>query len=412
MFLKAVRKIFKALALAAFVFCFIILSLVFYYSSAIPPKFYVAEGNEFSLGNIPVLSQSKLVDYNKTSLANKAKGASDTVAIKLFGIIPVTQTHVSVISKQDVTPGGTAFGIKLFTKGVIIVDMTNVDAKSGSVCPGKVAGLAKGDIILTINGQAISTNEELSKLLQNSGGLALNVSYSRDNVTKSTTLTAVRSMTDQTFKGGLWVRDSSAGIGTVTYYNKATGVFAGLGHGICDSDTGKIMPLSSGEVCKVKINGIIKGRSGFPGEIKGAFSSPAANGRLYLNNECGIFGVLNSPPNTFDSVPIKLKQDVHTGSAMILSSLSNEGIKSYAINIDKIDLNPQTLTKNMTITVTDPDLLSKTGGIIQGMSGSPILQDNMLVGAVTHVFVNNPARGYGIFAENMLEYSNELANAS
>lgn len=406
---RVFRNFFKGLAIVALVLSSMALSLVFYFSSLIPSQFYVAKGDEFSLKNIPVLSRGNLVDYSKVSFANKAEGASETVWLKLFNIIPVTSTHVSVVSRSELTPGGSAFGIKLFTKGVMIIDMTEVDSKNGSVCPGREAGLLKGDIILNVNGHEVSTNEELSSVLSGSGGLAVRIAYSREGVIKSTTLTAVRSVTDGSFKGGLWVRDSSAGIGTVTYYNKATGAFAGLGHGICDSDTGKIMPISSGEVCSVKIKGVVKGRSGSPGEIKGAFASQVPSGKLYLNNECGIFGVLHLPPNNLESVKVKQKQEVKTGPAIILSSVSDEGIKAYSINIDKVDLNPQTLTKNMVITVTDPELLQKTGGIIQGMSGSPILQDNMLVGAVTHVFVNNPSKGYGIFAENMLEYSKELS---
>lgn len=405
---KLLRGFFHIAAILALLAAAVIMTMVIYIQTKIPDRFYVMQGQEFSVKNLPLLKEQGLINYSKTNLAGKNTGASQTVALSLFGSIPVTTTHVSVIDPQEVTPGGTAFGIKLFTKGVMIIDMNNVDTPNGLVCPGKLAGLQKGDIVLSVNGREIYTNEELSSIIQACGGLAVQISFSRNGAVSTTTLAPALSRSENSFKGGLWVRDSSAGIGTVTYYNRATGVFAGLGHGICDSDTGKIMPLSTGEVCDVNINGVIKGKSGTPGEIRGSFSSPRAHGKLYLNNECGIFGILEDSPNSFDSVPVKLKQDVHTGPAMILCSLSGDGIKSYSINIDKIDLNPSTMTKNMTITVTDPALLEKTGGIIQGMSGSPILQDNMLVGAVTHVFVNNPSRGYGIFAENMLNFSNSL----
>lgn len=401
------NRFFRRLAGLAGAVAIVLMGGVCYYQNEIPDSFYVTQGHDLTLPNMDLIRGSDLLDYGRTSLANESIGASRALELRLFGVIPVKTTRVSVISQQQVTPGGTAFGIKLFTKGVIIVDLNAIPTPSGALCPGKEAGLEKGDVLLSVDGQEVNSNEEVASIIAASGGRTLNVRYLRDGASHTASLTPVLSG-DNLYRGGLWVRDSSAGIGTVTYYDEETGAFAGLGHGICDVDTGEIMPLNSGEVCPVHINSILRGRSGTPGELRGSFASTQASGTLLLNNEAGIFGVLDQRPNNLTRLPVTLKQDVHTGPASILCTLDDGGIREYAIEIDRVDLNPQTLTKNMMLTVTDPALLAKTGGIVQGMSGSPILQDGCLVGAVTHVFVNNPARGYGIFAENMLKYSNEL----
>lgn len=402
---KSIYKIYRGLFTLVLIAVVMIFALIGYFSYKIPSSFYVIKGNEFELRNLKYINLGQAVRYDKTSLANRNSGDSQTVEIMLFGIVPIKSAHVSVISKQEITPGGTAFGIKLFTKGVMVIDINNVETASAVECPAKTAGIKKGDMILSIDGQYVHTNEEIAAIINSKSGKPLNVVISRDGVQQNCILTPSLSKIDNCYKGGIWVRDSSAGIGTVTYYNKATGVFAGLGHGICDSDTAKIMPLATGEVCAVHINGIVKGEAGAPGELKGMFASQKAEGELMINNEAGIYGVLYENPNKFESVEIMLKQELKVGPAEIICTLDGSGPQKYGITIDKIDLNPRTLTKNMTITVTDSRLLEKTGGIVQGMSGSPILQDGKLAGAVTHVFVNNPTRGYGIFIENMLKYS-------
>ncbi|MEG0692768.1 MAG: SpoIVB peptidase [Oscillospiraceae bacterium] len=409
---KKVRKFIHFTAAVAAILCTAILLLVIYFNSQMPSSFYVTKGSEFELENIGVLKGGEVLDYEKTSLANKSKGTSQTVELRLLGVIPVKTTHVSVISEQMLTPGGTAFGIKLFTKGVIVVDINNIETTNGLACPAKLAGILKGDIILTINGIEVTSNEEVSSIISQSSGTPLAISLMRDEKTINTSITPALSCVDGKYKGGLWVRDSSAGIGTITYYDRKAKIFAGLGHGICDSDTGKIMPLATGEICDVQINSVLKGQVGSPGELRGSFISSESNGELLLNNETGIFGTIEENPNNFSSIPVKLKQEVVTGKAKIICTLGTDGPKEYEINIDRIDLNPKAQTKNMIISVTDPALLEKTGGIVQGMSGSPIIQDGRLIGAVTHVFVNNPTKGYGIFVENMINFSNKLANAS
>ena len=207
----------------------------------------------------------------------------------------------------------------------------------------------------------------------------------------------------RTYQVGMWVRDSTAGIGTMTFHEPSSGSFGGLGHPICDIDTGGVIPISSGEIVNVQINNVKKGYEGIPGELQGSFISGDAIGILSKNNEYGVFGNLFTQSDTSKAMPMGLKQDVEVGEATILTTVEGTIPKEYNISIEKIDYRNNDTAKNMIIRITDEELLDKTGGIVQGMSGSPIIQNGKLVGAVTHVFVNDPAKGYGVFTENMYE---------
>nr|MDE5620074.1 SpoIVB peptidase [Ruminococcus sp.] len=207
----------------------------------------------------------------------------------------------------------------------------------------------------------------------------------------------------------MWVRDSIAGIGTMTFFNKTTGEFAGLGHPVCDSDTGELVPIYSGEAVPVEITDAKKGSKGIPGELHGQFMYGGSFGILNRNNSCGVYGMLSESAVQALSVNCEqykmgYRQDVKTGEAEILTTVSGDIPQKYKIEIEKIDYNSAESTKNMVIRITDKELLDRTGGIVQGMSGSPIIQDGKLIGAVTHVFVSDPTKGYAIFAENMAEY--------
>lgn len=401
----AIRNFFRRLAVSVGAVALSLMGMVAYYQSEIPDSFYVEEGNELVLSTHRAVQESGVLTYDRVSTANTAKSAGETVEMRLWGVIPIKSTHLNQVDCPVVVPGGTPFGIKLFTEGVMVIDVSDIETDQGLRCPAREANICKGDVILSIDGKAVASNEQIAEIITSSNGKPLVVQLEREGKEVRTLLTPVRACADGSYKSGIWVRDSSAGIGTVTYYIPQDGSFAGLGHGICDVDTGQLMPLHAGEVCQVNINSIQKGQIGTPGELRGSFASNRSCGSIYANNEAGVFGYLDEAPNHLQAVPIKFKQDVSVGDATILCTLDNGTIGEYRIHIDKVDLNPNTLTKNMMISVTDPRLLEKTGGIVQGMSGSPILQDGKLVGAVTHVFVNNPTKGYGIFAENMLEYN-------
>ena len=305
--------------------------------------------------------------------------------------------------------GGMPFGVKFVTEGVLVVGSESVKMSDGSCDPAKSAGLQPNDIILQINGHTLTSAIELNQIVEGSGGAPLKIIFSRNGHQKSTTLTPAYCEQEGRYSAGLYVRDSGAGIGTVTFIVPKTGAFAGLGHGICDCDTGKLVPMQRGSVVGVTISGVVRGLSGSPGEIKGYFSS-GKTGSLLGNTDCGVFGVFATLPKDTPATPMPVgtRKEVKTGKACILCTLDSNKIEQYEIEISDIKTD-STSNKCFTVKVTDERLLDKTGGIIQGMSGSPIIQNGKLIGAVTHVLIGDPACGYGIFIENMLAQMGDLA---
>ena len=297
-------------------------------------------------------------------------------------------------------PGGNAFGIKLFTKGVVVIGVTDVQTASGLTTPAADAGLEVGDVIVEIDGREVNTAEETKALIGACEGRSLSVVYERDGERVSTVLTPQLDAAENEYRGGVWVRDSTAGIGTVTYVNAADGSFGGLGHGICDVETGELLPMLRGVVVDVEITGVEKGRKNDPGELRGSLS-PFRCGLLAQNTGVGVFGSFDElPADLGEAIPAAADSEVETGKAYILSTLDGHTREQFEIEITK--LSTDTESKNMVLKVTDERLLEKTGGIVQGMSGSPIIQNGRLVGAVTHVMVNDPTRGYGILVSRML----------
>ena len=303
-------------------------------------------------------------------------------------------------------PGGCAFGVKFSTKGVLVVGTSAVRHEDKEVNPAEEAGIKVKDILLAINGHEVNAVKEVGEAVSESNGQPLTLTVERGGKTKTLTLTPVK--TQEGYRAGMWLRDSTAGIGTVTYVDPKTGEFGGLGHGICDVDTGALMPMKRGSAMKVEIGGVVKGQVGKPGEIKGYFR-PERCGNVLCNTMCGVFGVFSEiPQGISEAIPVASRHELSEGNAEIICTLGEDGPKHYTVAISKIDRNG-TDNKNFVITVTDTALKERTGGIVQGMSGSPILQNGKLVGAVTHVLINDPAKGYGIFIENMLDAA-ELPN--
>ncbi|MBE6671602.1 MAG: SpoIVB peptidase [Ruminococcaceae bacterium] len=326
---------------------------------------------------------------------------------KMFGILPLKKVNVDMFTDITLYPGGMPFGVKLYTDGVIVVGISGVETDSGKKTPATDSGLKIGDIIVSINGKAVNTTDEVSSAFEQSGGNKLELTVKRDGKEIPIYISPVFSKADNMYKAGIWIRDSTAGIGTVTFISPKNNSFAGLGHGICDVDTGDIMPLRKGTVVDVTINGINKGVAGNPGELKGTFI-PGKIGSLIGNITCGVYGMLSEKLDTSHSEPLKigLKDELKTGKAEIYCTV-NDKLDKYSIEIIKIG-NKNDEQKNFVIKITDKRLLDTTGGIVQGMSGSPIIQNGKLVGAVTHVLVNDPTKGYGIFIENMLKNMPEL----
>ena len=316
-------------------------------------------------------------------------------------------TKIENNTETNVYLGGFPIGIKLYCDGVIIVDTQDVAVSGGYENPAQKAGLLKGDIIKSVNGKKVSRNSEVSELIEESNGKQIKMQILRNGELKNIVFSSVYSTVSGQYKAGLWIRDSSAGIGTVTFYTE-DGEFASLGHAVCDVDTGEMLPIESGETTNAKITGFYKGKVGTAGELCGILETKTT-GEIMVNDGIGIYGVFDSVDTTRTLYPLAQKNEVKTGSAQIVTTIENGNEQTFNIEIERIDY-ASTEHKNLVIKVTDENLINKTGGIVQGMSGSPILQNGKIIGAVTHVFLNDPTGGYGIFAETMLETADGLAN--
>ena len=317
-------------------------------------------------------------------------------AVGKYGSIPSAS-----LKNMQLYVGGMPFGVKFLTDGVIVAGTFEVKTDNGAKNPAAEAGIRQNDIILEADGVKITDTALLNELCEKSGGAAMKIVYLRNDKKHECSLTPARSCDDGKYKTGMYVRDSGAGIGTVTYIMPQTLEFGGLGHGICDGESGKLIPMQRGSVVGVTISGVVKGLVGTPGEVRGYFSS-GKTGTLLQNTECGVFGAFAKlPENAGTLMSVGTKDEMRVGEAYILSTLDGTTPQKYRIEIS--DIRPgATGNKCFTVKVTDPALLEKSGGIVQGMSGSPIIQNGKIVGAVTHVLVNDPTTGYGIFIENML----------
>ncbi|MCI7768470.1 MAG: SpoIVB peptidase [Oscillospiraceae bacterium] len=388
---------------------------IIYYNCALPDNYCVARGSSLEISDhIEVTSDTILPEtYDITvsdeliSNASAMMGAvgERTEQLRLFGIFPIKNVNVTEVNEPVVIPCGTPFGIKLLTKGVLVVELTGFENGNGVTSPARQAGINEGDVIISISGKAVSSNKDVSRIIGESGGRTLGVELMRDGESRVVFLKPDKSAADDTYHAGMWVRDSSAGIGTVTFYDPSTKMFAGLGHPVCDSDTGDILTMSSGEAADVYISGIKKSSAGAPGELIGMFASDKSCGSLIMNTESGIYGYMDKCPVMSSAVPVAMRQEIKTGPAVIYATVNGSSAEEYSVEIEKIDLKAEDGCRNMVVHITDERLLDKAGGIVQGMSGSPIIQNGKLVGAVTHVFVRDPTRGYGIFADTMLECS-------
>ena len=307
-------------------------------------------------------------------------------------------------SPAVVVPVGRAVGIKLFSDGVVVVGTSEIATENGNVNPAKACGLREGDIINHINSTEVDTIEEVSALLQELEGEAMSIRAIRDDKQVQLTATAALCSADGAYKLGAWIRDSMAGIGTVTFYCPDTGAFGALGHGINDVDTALLMPLDSGSILPATVAGVEKGKAGDPGQLQGVFDTDSTLGLLHANTSGGVFGVM-ADSGWVEGTPVEAAQrsEVQSGEASILCNISGDRVEEYGIEISKVFAENPDDCRDYLIKVTDQRLLDATGGIVQGMSGSPILQNGKIVGAVTHVLVDDPASGYGIYVGRMLQ---------
>lgn len=309
-----------------------------------------------------------------------------SLTMKLFSCIPVKTIDVSVTPQTYVVPSGSPIGIRLHTEGLLIVSISDViTAQDAKVSPAKDAGLRTGDRILAVNGVSVDSSEAFSKQV-NKICTTLTLTVARDEETLEIPITPVLSAEEEKYKLGMWVRDSTAGIGTLTFYDPRTAAFGALGHGITDVDTGDIMTVSSGSITGCQILSAVRGESGTPGELTGSFSGNRL-GHIAINSELGIYGHMENFENlhTMEPVAVATRFQVKEGPAVILADVDGNGVQEYQVNIEKISKSSGVDNKGIVLKITDSALLEKTGGIVQGMSGSPIIQNSRIVGAVTHV---------------------------
>ncbi len=330
------------------------------------------------------------------------------MGLLFFFSLPLSPATVASTGRMMLVPCGNPVGVKIETDGVLVIGISEFETAETTENPSADANIKQGDIIQSVNGTSIKTMEELRQAVQASKGQPMTVCILRGNKEITLSVTPQKSNVDNSYYMGAWVRDSTAGIGTMTYYDPATGNFGALGHAICDMDTNDILKVYQGEVLDASIVAVKPGESGSPGELRGTFGTPV--GWITVNNQNGIFGTITDSSHfpKHHAIPVADKQEIEVGKAELLCCINGTEISSYEIEIQKISPFPRQFTRDMVIKITDEELIQTTGGIIQGMSGSPIIQNGKLVGAVTHVFVNNPTQGYGIFIENMLSEAEKI----
>ena len=313
---------------------------------------------------------------------------------------------VNASTKRYVNPIGRTVGLKLYTNGVLVVGMSEVDGEDGEkYSPYKNSGIKEGDMLKEINGKEISNTQELINIVNSSKGEEISIKYERNGELIYTSIIPIRGK-DGNYMLGLWVRDAAAGIGTLTYYEEATSSFAALGHGITDVDTGNLLNISNGELVTSQIISIVKGVKGRVGEIRGIIDNGKKIGEIEKNTTIGVYGKVTNVDfiNSIkqEEVEVASRNEITTGDATIICQLENNKVDSYQIKIKKLYKNSQD-NKGMLIEITDERLIGKTGGIIPGMSGTPILQNNKFIGAITNVLLNSPTEGYAIFADMMMK---------
>lgn len=371
--------------------------------TSIPSQIVLFEGEELNLGTVyGITIKDKNNENQVVKTSSNLNNNNETIILSLFNTIDLKEVKVDTIPRTTVVPLGNTIGLKLYTSGVLVVGLTEVNG----IKPYENTGIEEGDLIVCINGIDVTTTEELTECVDESKGKELEITYIKDGKEHTTNMTATKTSSNE-YKLGLWVRDGAAGVGTISYYEPSTGMFAALGHGIVDVDTEELVTISKGTVVTTNITEIVKGKEGEPGEIKGTIINGLEVGKVNDNSEFGIYGTLTNLSslniNNEEQYEVALRDEIKEGKAEVIINLENGVRKNYEIEIKKIYKNNNSDNKSMIIKVTDEELLNLTGGIIQGMSGAPIVQNGKFVGAVTHVLVSDPTTGYAVFGDLMVK---------
>ena len=403
--MKQIGLFIKSVAIISLIICISIFSAIFYLSGTLSDNYKVPSGKSLEIStNIPV--KAKYLDSSTAQgKVINSIGSNYDVELKIFGLIPVGKASVEIIDDMYVSVLGTPFGMKIYTDGVLIIALSEVDTNEGNISPATRSGLRVGDYIVTLDGKKVYTNEDVSAIIEQSDGRSLNVVVNREGKIMPLTLNPKISVSTGTYKAGIWVRDSSAGIGTLTFYYPSNNVVCGLGHGICDKDTGSLLTVNSGQLVGAEIISLKKAVSGEPGELTGRITL-SQYGNILINTNCGVYATATKNYSCDNLLPVALKQEIKNGEATIVTTISGSTPKEYSCTVKICD---ESDVQNLIVKINDQELIAATGGILQGMSGSPIIQNGKLIGAVTHVLIDDATKGYGIFAENMLETAQSVS---
>ena len=381
----------------------------------IPKNISVFEGEQINfstLWGVEIKRKDNSIETSSTiEQTTFERVGNEELVVSLFDKINLKTINVNVMEETEVIPIGEVVGIKLYTSGVLVVGTSSIEGENGNIYkPFEGTGIQEGDSIIEVNKNIVNSTEELITQINQTKGQSVEIKYISNREEKKCNIIPIKDINGE-YKIGLWVRDSAAGVGTITFYNPQTNTFAALGHAITDIDTGEIINTSSGEIDDVNIMSIVKGTKEEPGKIQGALKNNITIGNIYKNTQYGIYGVVKNTENLIINYNNKMKvasrQEIKQGNAKILCGVNNQ-IKEYDIEIQKIYVNNNYDNKSMLIKITDEELIKETGGIIQGMSGSPIIQDGKFIGAITHVFVNDPQIGYAVFGDIMISQLNEI----
>ncbi len=404
-----------------FIVGFFILMLIYVANiTSIPNHIILFQGEELNIATVAGLSlKAKDGLQEETIQTSSSVTQTDTnkvgkldLKLNLFGRIPLKEVSVNIIPKTSVVPLGNTVGLRLYTSGVLVVGMGEIEGKDNKKYkPYENSGIEEGDMIIEVGKKEVTCTADLLENVNNSHGKNISIVYIRDGKSIETTITPIKT-SDDNYKIGLWVRDAAAGVGTVSFYEPSTRTFAALGHGIQDVDTGQLLDIAKGDFITTKIVSIKKGEKGNPGKIQGSIENSTVIGDVYKNTDFGVYGKLTNISalniNIEDALEVATRDEIKTGKATVMCTLEDNKTKEYEVEIEKIYKNNNDNNKSMLIKVTDPELLEKTGGIIQGMSGSPVIQNNKVVGALTHVLVNDPQKGYAVFADLMIKQAREV----
>lgn len=398
------KKILRLTALLAFLLL-LVGACIAGLAAALPDTFYTADApTALQVASMPYLTAQK--KQGSVAADSASPDTSANVTLALFGVLPVKTVRAVSTPRRTVQVCGTPFGVKLFSDGALVVAFSDRYTALGSENPAKAAGLRLGDLIVSAGGREVRSNDDLTTAIQAANGRPLPVVYRRGGAQYTAELVPVKDEQGD-YKAGVWVRDSGAGIGTMSFIDPAHGTFAGLGHSISDADTGADLTLLSGEIVPVTITGCIRGAAGSPGELRGEFSAAPA-GTVLANDTAGVYGQY-SGGQTGHSMPVANLQEVIPGDAELWTTVQGTTAQPYKVKIERVTMTGNDPNRNLLIRVTDARLLEATGGIVQGMSGSPIVQNGQLAAVLTHVLVNDPTSGYAIFAATMLEKADAVA---